>query len=153
MGLFGGDSSSSSSNFYDQSKKNVEGLAEGAIGVATSGAGSSVTLNTLDGGAIAGAFDLVKANDAYNNRNYESLLQTTRETLSDIIGASNDSMAGIIGASNSSMAGILSGTAATQNFIASTQATAKGTLDSRTLMMLGLAAAAVLGIYFLKGSA
>lgn len=142
MGLFGGDSSSSSSNFYDQSKKNVEGLAEGAIGVATSGAGSSVTLNTLDGGAVAGAFDLVKANDAYGSRNYESLLKTTRETLSDIVGASNDSLAGI-----------LSGTAATQNFIASTQATAKGTLDSRTLMMLGLAAAAVLGIYFLKGRA
>lgn len=141
MGLFGGDSSSSSSNFYDQSKKNVEGLATGAIGVASSGSGS-VTLNTLDGGAVAGAFDLVKSNDAYNNRNYEALLKTTGATLKDILGASSDSMSGI-----------LSGVASTQNFIASTQATAKGTLDSRTLMVLGLAVAGVLGIYFMKGRA
>lgn len=131
MGFFDSSSSSSTSNAYDQSKKNVEGLAGGSIGVAASGSGSSVNLTLSDQGAIKAAFDAIKAKDAAGGAAYTDLLSTTSTALS----------------------GILGGIASTQNFIADTQNTAKGSLDSRTITIIGLSVAALIGLYLLKGKA
>lgn len=140
MGFFDSSSSSTTSNLTQSISKDLT-VASGAQGFQADN-GATQTVNLLDAGAISGAFDLIKANDAYSNRNYESLLKTTGAALSDIVGASN-----------SSLSNLLSGVASTQNFIASTQATAKGALDSKTITLIAGAVAVVLGLYFLKGRA
>lgn len=136
MGFF--DSSSSSSTSYQTNNIKKDAVTGNDSQSVYADAGANV--NVSDRGAIngalnfagasnAGAFDLVRANDAATGKNYERLLSTTSTALT----------------------GILNGTAATQNFIASTQAAAKGTLDSRTIMVLGLAVAAVLGFGLMRG--
>lgn len=128
MGFF--DSSSSSSTSYQTNNIKKDAVTGNGSQSVYADAGANVSVS--DQGAILGAFDLVKANDVTGGKNYEKLLSTTSTALT----------------------GILNGTAATQNFIASTQATAKGTLDSKTIMILaGLAVAAVLGFGFLRGRA
>lgn len=96
-------------------------------GIAVSGNGNTIT--TTDAGAINSAFDFAKAVNANSGANYQALLKST----------------------NTSLTGILGGIASTQNFIASTQATAKGTLDGKTIMLLGGGVLAITGIYFIKG--
>jgi hypothetical protein len=80
-------------------------------------------------GAINAAFDFAKSANANSGANYQALLNTTSNSLS----------------------GVLSGIASTQNFIASTQAIAKGTMDSKTIVLLGGGVLAVAAIYFAKG--
>lgn len=144
MGLFDSNSSTSNFNQTNNIKKDLV-IGNGSQGFSADN-GGSVNVNMLDGGAIAnsftfadrtasGAFDLVKANDVQQGKNYADLLHSTSAVFDSLIGASNNNMAGI-----------LNGVASTQNFIASTQATAKGTIDSRTMMMIGLGLAAVLGL-------
>jgi hypothetical protein len=96
-------------------------------GLAVSGSGNTIT--TTDAGAINAAFDFAKSANANSGANYQALLNTTSNSLS----------------------GVLSGIASTQNFIASTQAIAKGTMDSKTIVLLGGGVLAVAAIYFAKG--
>lgn len=128
MGLFsGGNSASTSLNTTNNVKKDL------VVGNESSGvyadAGSTVTTYSLDGGAIGGAFDLIKAQQVQNGADYRALLST----------------------SQTGLAGILSGVASTQNFIAETQATSKGALDSRTITIMGAIAAGLLGLFIIRG--
>jgi hypothetical protein len=132
------ESKENSDNFDDDHSFNNAGDALSADG------GGSITLQTqtttLDGGAIAGAFDLVKSADAGNSRDFNSLLNTTGTALSKFIDGSNKQQSTAMAAVGNM-----------QGFMTSALATAKGEMDSKTVMVLGLAGAAVVGFVLLKG--
>jgi hypothetical protein len=101
-------------------------LDGGSVGI---GAGASNNnVNILDGGAINSAFEFASASNAIAGENYSNLLSSTSSALS----------------------GILNGIASTQNFIAGTQAEARGSLDSKTIMVLGLGVVGLIGFVMMR---
>ncbi len=81
MGLFGGDSSSS--NRTDV--RNQQTAGEDIEGI-LAGAGSRVTVNALDGGAISDAFDLGGKAVDVSGRIAANAVAQTGQSLSDILG-------------------------------------------------------------------
>jgi hypothetical protein len=140
MGLFGGDSSSS--NTTNNLKKDLV-VGNGSTGGYADNGG---TVTVIDAGAVAGAFDVVKNNGALAADSYNNLLTSTGQIFGGLMQASGNQLSDLISAQNTASAGILSGIASTQNFIQSTLDTAqsKGTLDNKTIVVLGVAAAAAL---------
>lgn len=125
---FGGSGNDSSTNADTRTTTTNTDNRIVADGNSTVVSGTGNTMNVLDGGAIAGAFDFAKAANATAGESYSNLLSTTSTALS----------------------GILNGIASTQNFIASTAADAKGTMDSKTIMVLGVGVLAVVGIFMMR---
>lgn len=137
-GSSGGSNASKTETVSDSNNRGDIGYAEqGALAIGLEN-GGSVTM--LDGGAIAGAFDLVKSADATNSKDFNSLLNTTGTALSKFIDGSNKQQSGVLAAVGNM-----------QGFMTSALATAKGEMDSKTVMVLGLAGAAVVGLLLLKG--
>jgi len=116
---------------------------------------NSRTYNTTtDHGAVSAgrdlglaSFDLIKSTDAQAGRNYTELLRSTSGSIENII--SLQSEAGR--QQSSAFSGLLNGVASTQNFIASTASEARGQLNSQTIQYAIMAAAAMFGLYVLKG--
>jgi len=116
---------------------------------------NSRTYNTTtDHGAVSAgrdlglaSFDLIKSTDAQAGRNYTELLRSTSGSIENII--SLQSEAGR--QQSSALSGLLNGVASTQNFIASTASEARGQLNSQTIQYAIMAAAAMFGLYVLKG--
>lgn len=121
----GGGSSSSSSTTNNTDARLVN---SGGVGVTNS---SGNVINALDAGAIKGAMDLAtKANDAAGI-NYDTLLKGTNSALSGIFSLASDAM-------KSGYSSLATSQAQAQAIVDTTQS--KGTLDNRTITLLGIAA-------------
>lgn len=121
----GGGSSASSATTNNTDARLVN---SGGVGITNS---SAVTVNALDGGAVKGALDLAtKANDAAGI-NYDNLLKTSNSALTGIFSLAADTLKGGF----SSLAQSQSQAQATID-----TAQSKGTLDNRTITLLGIAA-------------
>lgn len=121
----GGGSSASTSTTNNTDARLVN---SGGVGL-TSSSGNTIT--ALDGGAVKGALDLAtKANDAAGV-SYDNLLKTSSSALSGIFTLAADTLKGGF----SSLAQSQSQAQATID-----TAQSKGTLDNRTITLLGIAA-------------
>lgn len=122
----------------------------------------------------AGAFDMIAGADANRSADFENLLDTsynifdsnsssfanvvdtTDSLFGQVFDLSGDNYKNLLNTSSSMMAGILDGMGSAQNSFMATMDTAqsKGTFDNRTITIIGVAIAAVLGVYlFRKGKA
>lgn len=122
MGLFGGSSKSRSTTNNSDSRISQQG------GTAVSG--DANTVNVLDGGAVAAAFDAMAISDATNAQNFTNLL--------DLAGGFFDKSERLIGQTQSAVA----------DAYGQAQTDKGGTIDNRTL--IALAAAAVVALIFIN---
>lgn len=130
-GLFGGGGGSSSST---SSTTNTDKRMALDTGVGVSSDSSTVTVNALDSGAVAGALDFASNTNSAISANYDKLLSGTGQALS-----------GIFALADKALAGGYKSLDTTQGQFQTTLDTAqsKGTLDNRTITVLGVAAAAI----------
>ncbi|MGV0983489.1 MAG: hypothetical protein ACOYB2_02975 [Limnohabitans sp.] len=110
---FGGDSSSSSSNTTNNYDKRV--VTNDGFGL--SGDNNTVTMTTLDGGAIQKAFDFASANNAVLGGGYDALINAGQ----NLIGQTQKAVADAYGQA---------------------QADKNGTIDNRTIIVLAAVGAA-----------
>lgn len=94
MGLFGSRSSSSTQNFnQDNSKESTQQLQDS---VGLQDVGGSVSINTLDAGAVAGGLDLGAQALRTGETNFSDLLNTTgeinRDSMDFVRGANADTL-------------------------------------------------------------
>ncbi len=122
-----GSSSSNASSTNNIDRRLVTG--EGSLGVA--GDGNTVTVNSLDEGIVTKALETVQVNDALGQEGFSKLL-TVAENLFN-------QGQGLIGQTQAAVADAYS----------QAQTDAKSTIDNRTIVVLGVAAAAV-GIFALR---
>lgn len=122
-----GSSSSNASSTNNIDRRLVTG--EGSLGVA--GDSNVVTVNSLDEGIVTKALETVQVNDALGQEGFSKLL-TVAENLFN-------QGQGLIGQTQAAVADAYS----------QAQTDAKSTIDNRTIVVLGVAAAAV-GIFAIR---
>lgn len=122
-----GNSSSNASSTNNIDRRLVTG--EGSLGVA--GDSNVVTVNSLDEGIVTKALETVQVNDALGQEGFSKLL-TVAENLFN-------QGQGLIGQTQAAVADAYS----------QAQTDAKSTIDNRTIVVLGVAAAAV-GIFAIR---
>lgn len=127
----GGSSKSSSSSNQTTNTTNIDrrqAVAEGAIGISSDGA--TVNIESLDGGIVQAALDVVKANDVTGAQGYTALLGLADKLLSgagEVISKQQDTTVKQIDQINTAAAD------------------AKGFIDNKTLVILaGVGAVAYL---------
>lgn len=122
-----GSSSSNASSTNNIDRRLVTG--EGSLGVA--GDSNVVTVNTLDGGIVTEALKTVQINDALGQEGFSKLLTVAQDLFNQ--------GQGLIGQTQAAVADAYS----------QAQTDAKSTIDNRTIVVLGVAAAAV-GIFAIR---
>lgn len=121
----GGGSSASTSTTNNTDARLVN---SGGVGVTNA---SGVTITALDGGAVKGAMDLAtKANDAAGI-NYDSLLKTSNSALTGIFSLAAETLKG-------GYSSLAQSQSQAQAMVDTKQSA--GTLDNRTITLLGIAA-------------
>ncbi len=121
-------SSSSTSSKTDQIDRRIVNES----GVANSGDSNSVTINALDGGIVKAALDTVQVSDALSAQSLDKLLQVAEGLFT---GGER-----LIGQTQAAVADAYS----------QAQTDAKSTIDNRTIVVLGVAAAGVAAAYALR---
>ncbi len=122
-----GSSSSNASSTNNIDRRLVTG--EGSLGVA--GDSNVVTVNSLDEGIVTKALETVQVNDALGQEGFSKLLTVAQNLF--------DQGQGLIGQTQAAVADAYS----------QAQTDAKSTIDNRTIVVLGVAAAAV-GIFAIR---
>lgn len=136
----GGSSSSSSSNATtttNTDKRLV--VSDSAIGLSSDS--STVNITTTDQGAIKGALDIVKGGNDALQANYDALLVGTGQALTGIFALADKALSGGFGSLEQSQ-----GNAAA---VIDT-AQSKGTLDNRTITILGVSAAVAVAAFAMR---
>lgn len=128
----GGDSSSSSSNTTQTTNIDKRQVVD-AGGIGVSSDSSTVTVNALDGDIVKAALDTVKAADATAGEGFSKLL--------DLAGKVFDTGANIV-TKGQEMTNAAYQQAATEK---------AGTIDNKTIMVLGVAGAAAYALSKMKG--
>jgi len=119
-----GDSSSSSSSQQQTTVNNIDRrqvIGEGAIGLASDGA--SVTINTVDTGIVNKALDTVANSDAVNGAGFEKLLSLADKLFTgggQILDKTAETTMAQVAALNTA------------------QNDAKGAIDQKTIIVLGI---------------
>lgn len=121
-------SSSSTSSKTEQIDRRIVNES----GVANSGDSNSVVINSLDGGIVTKAFDTVQISDALSNESFNNLLKVAQGLFT---GGER-----LIGQTQTAVADAYS----------QAQTDAKSTIDNRTIVVLGVAAAGVAAAYALR---
>lgn len=138
----GGKSSSSSSQSSTTNNVDKRLVVDGGVGVSSDSSTVHVTSTALDAETVKAALDFAGvANDAAAV-NYESLLSTTDTNLGRLFSLAGAALEGgfnSVGQTQQAMAAAID------------TANSKGTLDNRTITILGVAAAVTVGLYALKG--
>jgi len=132
----GGGSSSSSATTNNTDKRLV---VSGGVGVSADN--SNVTVQALDGGAIKGALDFATSANSANSDNYDKLLQGTGDAMARIFSMAKDTLRG-------GFDSLAQSQTQAQGMIDTAQS--KGTLDNRTITILGISAAVVVGAFALR---
>lgn len=85
--------------------------------------------------------------------NYKDMLGATTDLFGQIFDQSGTNYEKLLSNTSTTMAGLMDSIGATQNWIQGSLDTAqsKGTLDNRTITVIGVALAAVIGIFLLRG--
>lgn len=122
-----GSSSSNASSTNNIDRRLVTG--EGSLGVA--GDSNVVTVNSLDEGIVTKALETVQVNDALGQEGFSKLLTVAQNLFNQ--------GQGLIGQTQAAVADAYS----------QAQTDAKSTIDNRTIVVLGVAAAAV-GIFAIR---
>lgn len=142
----GGSSSSSSSNQTSTTNVDKRQVVSGGTGVSADN--STIHVSSLDGGAIQGAADIAKSAldtistaNAANSTNYEQLLNTT-----------GDALVGMFKLADMALSGGFKSVGDTQQAMAAAIDTAnsKGTLDNRTITILGVSTAVAVAAYAMR---
>lgn len=155
MSFGGSGNDSSTSPVTTTTTTNADNRIVADGGSIAIGAGSSNN-TILDGGAINAAFEFAGNNNAIAGENYDNLLETTNSALQGFfsLGANaTGNYKSLLDSTNSTMSGLLNGIASTQNFISSTAADASGSIDNKTIAMLGLGAMAVIAVVMMRKKA
>lgn len=138
----GGKSNSSSSQSSTTNNIDKRLVVDGGVGVSSDSSTVHVTSTTLDAETVKAALDFARgANDAAAV-NYDTLLSTTDTNLGRLFTLAGTALEGgfkSVGQTQQAMAAAID----TVN--------SKGTLDNRTITILGVAAAVAVGLYALKG--
>jgi hypothetical protein len=121
-------SSSSTTSKTDQIDRRIVNES----GVANSGDSNSVTINSLDGGIVKAALDTVQISDALSTESFNNLLKVAEGLFT---GGER-----LIGQTQAAVADAYS----------MAQTDAKSTIDNRTIVVLGVAAAGVAAAYALR---
>ncbi|MDO9011330.1 MAG: hypothetical protein Q7U78_05920 [Gallionella sp.] len=131
----GGGSSASTSTTNNTDARLVN---SGGIGITNS---SGLTINALDGGAVSGALDLIAKTNSASAGNYDNLLKST-----------NDALGGIFSLANTTIKGSMDSLSQSQNNFGALVDTKQsaGTLDNRTITILGISAAVVVGAFAMR---
>ena len=85
--------------------------------------------------------------------NYKDMLSTTTDLFGQVFDQGGTNYEKLLSNTSTTMAGLMDSIGATQNWIQGSLDTAqsKGTLDNRTITVIGVALAAVLGLFLLRG--
>ena len=136
----GGGSSSSSSN-ATTTKNTDKRLVVSDSGIGLSSDSSTVNITTSDQGSIQGALDIVRGSNDALQANYENLLVGTGQAFSGILSLAEKAMAGGFGSLDKSQGNVAALVDTAQS---------KGTLDNRTITILGISAAVVVGAFAVR---
>lgn len=156
---FGGSGGSSSSTTTTNNTSIQAGIGDGAIGVFGQGNSLSVTNNTSDYGAIHDAFSfgkdalqastknnkdfldsgnsLFKMSTDANSSNYEKLLSTTSGGFNNLMSFGREAVSGALSSISDSQKNVAALLDTAQS---------KGTMDNRTMIMLGGGALLVVAV-------
>lgn len=135
----GGSTSSSSSNTTTNSTTNTDKrMVTSDNAIALSGDNSSIHITQSDGGAMKAATDLFKMSADANATNYDNLLNT-----------SSAGLKGVLDFASSAMGKSFEITKTTQDNAKTMMdiGQSKGTLDNRTITILGVAVVAAIGVF------
>lgn len=127
---FGGSSKSSNASTTQNYDNRV--AVQGGVGLANSN-GNAVTINTMDGGIVARALDSIDTNNATNAEGFTKLLDAAESLWQrgeNLIGQTQKHVA---------------------DAYSQAQTDKAGTIDNRTLIVLGVAGAAALAFMNRKG--
>lgn len=136
-----------------QRGKNYDKLLTTTSDIFDSGAGMFTDMTKQSGknfdNLLSASGDLF----AQGGANYKNMLNTTSDLFGKVFDNSGSNYEKLLSNTSTTMAGLIDGVASAQNFFMSALDTtqSKGTLDNRTITVIGLAVAAVLGLFLLKG--
>jgi hypothetical protein len=140
LGGGGGSTSSSSASTTTTTTQNTDNrqvVSDNGIGLSNSN-NANITINHTDAGAMRAATDMFKlANDA-GSKNYGALLNTSSDALKGMLEFATGTMS----------KGFDTVKTAQENAVRMMDtAQSKGTIDNKTMIMLGLGAVAMVGIF------
>lgn len=132
-GFGGGGGSSSSSNQTTTNNTDKRLVVETGTGISSEG--STITINSLDAGIVSQAMDAVKVADATSGQGFSALMSLADKLFT---GAGN-----LVGATQQATLDMAYSTQqATQDAYQTATAEKSGSIDNKTIMILGAVAAA-----------
>lgn len=141
----GGGGSSASTNNSEQADNRIANES----GAAISGDGSSITINSTDGGIVSRALDSIDVANATAGMGFTKLLDTT----SSVVNAQNSGFNSLLSAADKLFSKGESLITSTQQGLANAYSTATtekgGTIDNKTIIVLAVAGAAA--VFALRG--
>ena len=136
----GGSSSSASSNATTTSNTDKR-LVVSDSGIGLSADSSTINLTMTDAGAVKGALDVVRGGNDALAASYENLLVGTGQAFSGILSLAEKAMAGGFDSLEQSQGNVAALVDTAQS---------KGTLDNRTITILGVSAAVAVAAFAMR---